>query len=314
MKMKTASKMFEIEPLGPYSLEESAGFIGAWHQAPAEGGGTEGHLHLAFHTDAGWKPVGVCLTQTQDGRVVGTVYGDADPAAVKKQIARILSLDVDGREWEAVGRRDPVVGQLQRRFDGFRPVNWSNAYEAAAWCLISTRISMRQGQGIKDRISRELGHEVDVHGHRLWVFPEPSRLVAMESFRGLFGRKVEYLNRLGSAALAGDLDSEALRAMPRDEALRKLQELAGIGEFGSQLVRLRALSAVDELPTREPRLAGAIRTAYGLTADPDIAKVEELAESWRPYRMWVCVCLRRTLMDGAGMMHSRASSGPMTRN
>jgi hypothetical protein len=32
------AKAFEIEPLGDYSLEESAGFIGAWHQAPAEGG------------------------------------------------------------------------------------------------------------------------------------------------------------------------------------------------------------------------------------------------------------------------------------
>jgi DNA-3-methyladenine glycosylase II len=112
---------------------------------------------------------------------------------------------------------------------------------------------------------------------------------------------------LGRAALAGELDTEALRAMPRDVALDKLQELAGIGEFGSQLIRLRALSAVDELPTREPRLFGAIRTQYGLDREPDLAEVERLAEKWRPYRMWVCVCLRRTLTDGAGMMHSRAS-------
>jgi DNA-3-methyladenine glycosylase II len=307
MKSKTASKTFEIEPLGEYSLEESAGFIDAWHQAPAEGGGSEGHLHLAFLTDGGWKPVGVCLTQSAGGTVRGTVYGDVEAEAARNQVARILSLDVDGRGWEAVARRDTVVAGLQRRFAGFRPVNWSNAYEAAAWCLISSRISMRQGQGIKDRMSRELGHEVDVHGHRLWVFPEPSRLVELEGFRGLFGRKVEYLNRLGQAALAGELNTEALRAMPRDEALGRLQELAGIGEFGSQLIRLRALSAVDELPTREPRLLGAIRTQYGLEREPDLAEVERLAEKWRPYRMWVCVCLRRTLTDGAGMMHSRAS-------
>jgi DNA-3-methyladenine glycosylase II len=308
MKSKTALKTFEIEPLGEYSLEESAGFIDAWHQAPAEGGGTEGHLHLAFHTDEGWTPVGVCLTQTAAGTVRCTVYGEIAAGAVHDQVARILSLDVDGREWEEVGRRDPVVARLQRRFAGFRPVNWSNAYEAAAWCLISSRITMRQGQGIKDRMSRELGHEVDVHGHRLWVFPEPSRLLELEAFRGLFGRKVEYLNRLGQAALAGDLDTEVLRAMPREQALGKLQELAGIGEFGSQLIRLRALSSVDELPTKEPRLFGAIRTQYGLDRDPDLAEVDELAKRWRPYRMWVCVSLRRTLTDGAGMMHSRAAS------
>jgi DNA-3-methyladenine glycosylase II len=307
MNTKTRAKTFEIQPLGDYSLEESANFIGAWHQAPSEGGALEGHLHLAFLTDGDWEPVGVCLTQDTAGTIHGTVYGDADTDSVERQVSRILSLDVDGRGWPAVGKRDPVVARLQRMFGGFRPVNWSNAYEAAAWCLISSRITMRQGQGIKDRMSRELGREIDVHGQALWVFPEPSRLIELKAFAGLFGRKVEYLNALGHAALAGDVDTEMLRAMSREESLAKLQELKGIGEFGSQLVRLRALSAVDELPTKEPRLFGAIRTEYCLAREPDLAKVEELAEGWRPYRMWVCVCLRRSLGGGAGMTHSRAS-------
>jgi DNA-3-methyladenine glycosylase II len=235
------------------------------------------------------------------------VYGDADADSARRQVARILSLDVDGRDWPEVGQRDPMVAGLQRMYPGFRPVNWSNAYEAAAWCLISSRISMRQGQGVKDRMSRELGHEVDVHGHRLWVFPDPTRLIELKTFPGLFGRKIEYLNALGSAALTGALDTDKLRALPRDESLRQLKELHGIGDFGSQLVRLRALSAVDELPAAEPRLAGAVRDAYRLSRDPDLEKLEELAESWRPYRMWVCVCLRRKAGGGAGMMHSRAT-------
>src|ERR1700730_15191452 len=307
MSTKTATKTFEIEPLGEYSLEESANFIGAWHQAPSEGGGLEGHLHLAFLTDGDWKPVGICLTQEAAGKIRGTVYGDAGTESVERHGKRILSLDVDGRGWPGVGKRDPVVARLQRMFGGFRPVNSAKAYEAVACCLISSRITMGQGQGIKDRMSRELGREIDVLGQSLWVFPAPSQLIGLESFAGLFSRKVEYLNALGHAALAGALDTETLRAMPREESLAKLQELKGIGEFGSQLVRLRALSAVDELPTQEPRLLGAICAEYGLARDPDLAKVEELAESWRPYRMWVCVCLRRTLTGGAGMTHSRAS-------
>jgi 3-methyladenine DNA glycosylase/8-oxoguanine DNA glycosylase len=308
MNTKTARRTFEIQPLGPYSLEESANFVGAWHHSPSEGGSARGHLHLAFLTDEGWKPVGVCLTQSDSGVVSGEIYGTASVVEVERQVARILSLDVDGSGWPEVGRRDVVVGRLQRRFPGFRPVNWSDAYEAAAWCVMSTRINMRQAQVIKDRMCRELGHEVDVHGHRLWAFPEPSRLIELESYQGLFGRKVEYLNRIGRAALVGELDTETLRALTRDESLERLQRLAGIGEFGSQLVRLRALSAVDELPTSERRLLGAIRTEYGLDAEPSPAELEALAEKWRPYRMWVAVCLRRTLMGGAGMMHSRASA------
>src|SRR5579864_4248435 len=307
MSSAARARTFELEPLGDYSLQESAGFIDAWHEAPSEGGKTEGHLHLAFHADGDWQVAGVCLTQSADGRVAGTVYGRADAGAVRGQIARILSLDIDGRAWPEVAARDAVVARLQRMFPGFRPVNWSNAYEATAWCLISSRISMRQGQGIKERMSRELGQSVDIHGHLLYCFPGPEELAGLTGFKGLFGRKVEYLNALGRAALAGELDTEKLRAMPREQALESLQRLPGIGEFGSQLVRLRALSAVDELPTREPRLLAAIREAYRLHHEPDIAELAELAERWRPYRMWVAVCLRRTLAGGAGMMHSRAT-------
>jgi DNA-3-methyladenine glycosylase II len=300
-------RTFELEPLGDYSLRESAGFIDAWHESPAEGDKTRGHLHLAFLTDGDWVPAGVCLTQDESLVVRGTVYGDAPVDAARVQTARILSLDVDGRQWPEVALRDAVVARLQRRFPGFRPVNWSNAYEAAAWCLISSRITMRQGQGIKDRMSRELGESIDIHGHRLFCFPGPSVVAHIKAFAGLFGRKVEYLNALARAALAGDVDTETLRHMPPDESLQALRRLSGIGEFGSQLVRLRALSAVDELPTAERRLLGAVRTEYGLTHDPDIAELQRIAEKWRPYRMWVAVCLRRTLAGGAGMMHSRAS-------
>ena len=298
---------FEIEPRGEFSLRASADFIGAWHEAPSDGAAGGGHLHLAFLTDFSWRPVGVCLTQSADSHIHGEVFGAVEPSLIRAKVARILSLDVDGSGWAEVGRRDPVVGRLQRQFGGFRPVNWSDAYEAAAWCLISTRIAMRQAQGVKDRLSREHGHEVDIHGHRMWAFPSPERLRDLESFRGLFGRKVEYLNRLGEAALAGELDTEKLRALPPDQCLAALKKLAGIGEWGAQLVRLRALSAVDELPTTERRLLAALREAYSLDREPDFTTLEGLAESWRPYRMWVCVCLRRMGGEGDSMMHSRAS-------
>ncbi len=226
---------------------------------------------------------------------------------VERQTARILSLDVDGRAWPEVGRRDPVVKRLQLMFPGFRPVNWSNAYEAAAWCIISTRIAMRQGQAIKARMSEELGDAVDIHGDRLWCFPAPARLASLRGFPGLFPRKVDYLNALGRAALAGELDTEALRSMTHDDAITALKRLPGIGDFGSELVRLRALSAVDDFPVHEPRLLSAITVAYGLDAEPSPSRLEHITRRWRPYRMWVAVCLRRTLAGGAGMAHSRAA-------
>src|SRR5205814_10131458 len=96
MSTGAASRTFDLEPLGDYSLRESAGFIDAWHEAPSDGDATAGHLHLAFLTDDAWAAAGVCLRQDAEGRISGDVYGDAPQEAVRAQTARILSLDVDG--------------------------------------------------------------------------------------------------------------------------------------------------------------------------------------------------------------------------
>src|SRR5437660_6358214 len=82
MSTGAASRTFDLEPLGDYSLRESAGFIDAWHEAPSEGDHVEGHLHLAFLSDGAWVPAGVCLTQDVAGRVTGTVYGTAPVESV----------------------------------------------------------------------------------------------------------------------------------------------------------------------------------------------------------------------------------------
>src|SRR6476646_2031970 len=182
MSSTPSTRTFELEPLGDYSLRASGEFIGGWHESPSDGSNPEGHLHLAFLTDRDWTPAAACLTQDPSGRVTGQAYGDAPVHAVERQVARVLSLDVDGRAWPAVGKHDPVVRRLQQMFPGFRPVNWASAYEAAAWSLISTRISMRQGERLKDRMSRELGSAVDIHGHRLYCFPTPDVMEQLQSY------------------------------------------------------------------------------------------------------------------------------------
>ena len=58
---------------------------------------------------------------------------------MRSQVERILSLDVDGSGFLAVGKRDPVVGELQRRYPGLRPVGFWSPYEAAAWTIIRPR-------------------------------------------------------------------------------------------------------------------------------------------------------------------------------
>ena len=66
------------------------------------------------------------LVSQRGDRVTAAVQGDADPEAVRVQLMRLLSLDVDGRAFPSVGERDSVVGELQRRYPGLRPAGFGS--------------------------------------------------------------------------------------------------------------------------------------------------------------------------------------------
>ncbi len=57
-------------------------------------------------------------------------------ARARDDVKRILCLDIDGRGFGAIASRDPVVGALQRRYPGLRPVLFYTPYVAAAWAII----------------------------------------------------------------------------------------------------------------------------------------------------------------------------------
>jgi DNA-3-methyladenine glycosylase II len=301
------AETIRLDPQGPYSLRESARFLEDFTPAAHEQAEDEGHLHLAFCVEGEWAPVGVCLRETASA-VTAEIWGAAQPQAVQAQVARILSLDVDGSRFAAVAERDPVVGRLQERHPGLRPVCFFSPYEAAAWALISHRVRMAQAANLKERIARELGHAVDIHGHERFAFPAPARLHELGPFRGLSARKLDNLRALAEAAQAGLLDAERLRSLDADEALAQLKQLPGIGDFSAQLILVRGAGEPDLLPANEPRLARAAALAYGLDSPPSQPELERLAAQWVPYRSWVSFLLRVFLEEETREIEGRPAT------
>ena len=303
---------FILPARGPFSLAASTRFLEGF--APAAFDERAGQpLELAFPVDGTWQTVGVRVREHGDG-VEGEIVSPAAPGqellgAVRDQLARILSLDVDGSGFPAVGERDPVVAGLQRRYPGLRPVGFWSPYEAAAWAIIGARIRIRQAAAIKARMARELGQAVSFGGRSLSAFPAPQRLASLDGFPGLAGRKPEWLRSLAVAALDGRLDAASLRAQPATEALAQLRELPGIGEFSAELVLLRGAGAPDVIPRHESRLARAVALAYDRPGPPSADEIARISDRWKPYRTWVTLLLRTYLEDETGEIAVRRPRG-----
>jgi DNA-3-methyladenine glycosylase II len=307
---------FTITPSGPFSLAEAATF-GFGQRA---GGGWDGVMRLAFCLDGYADQVGVEVRQDEAGPQdeAGTVRcvvhrpAGADLDRVRDQVARVLSLDHDGREFTRVGERDPVIGRLQAVAPGLRPPLFYSPYEAAAWCVLSARRPARQMMQARDRLSRAHGQVFDLAGEQLAALPTPGQLLAIDSFPGIPADRMPRLHGVARAALDGRLDAARLLDQGPERAMAGLQALDGIGPFYSSLIVIRGTGFTDVLPVGEPRALDLAGRLYQLGAPPSEAEFRKLAEPWKPLRTWAVVLIRAAgprLLGEAGTGQAGAPAG-----
>ncbi len=293
----TMSGPLELAVRGPFDLAASTRFLEGFAPAHRPDAAAEpGLLRLAFPADDGWAPVGAAVRQ-RDGVTTVELTGALGDhhEAVAAQVARILSLDVDGSGFADVGRNDPVVAELQARYPGLRPVQFHSPYEAACWAIIGQRVRITQAAAVKARLAEQLGVSVIVAGQSLTCFPGPQQL-RDRPIPGLPATKVERLRAVADAALEGRLAATRLRSVSIDEALAQLTQIPGIGPFSAQLVLARGAGHPDLFPTAERRLHEEMAHAYSLD-QPTIDQLTALADGWRPYRTWVGLLLRTRRED-----------------
>jgi DNA-3-methyladenine glycosylase II len=276
-----------LEPRGPFSLALAARFEFGPRAAEADAA----LVRLAFCVDGFREHAGVVVREDERGLSCElTAPATATPCAARWSGS--LSLDQDGEEWAKVGERDAVIGALQERYRGLRPVLFHSPYEAAAWSIISTRYARPLAARLRDRIAAELGREFELAGERVAAFPLPERLLELRPMAGLGEQKAERLRELAGAALEGRLDPERLRRLDPDEAIAEVRRLRGIGPFYAGLIVVRGAGVTDVLPLSEPRVLRAAAHWYGLEQPPSPDEFEKLAERWRPFRTWAAVLLR----------------------
>lgn len=283
MSSSTDVARFELRPTGPFDLANQNQYFGGWPEV-------DGALVMCFPLE-GWRTSAAVALRQQGDRVTGEVLGAGDDAQKAwEQALAAISLDFDGSGYAAVGRRDPVIGRLLEEYHHLRPALFHSPYESAAGFTIGHRIQINQARRIRRQMAESHGAAITVGRTSQHAFPSPQQLHAVTDFTGLSSIKIERLHVIAQAALDGWLDRQALRTMPVDDALEKLQTLPGVGPFFSQGILTRGAGLADSF-TDDDLTVRAVKTLCDLPESAGLPEVLERVETWRPYRMWCEVLL-----------------------
>jgi DNA-3-methyladenine glycosylase II len=302
---------FALTPRGPFDLANQQRYFGGWLAFDPD----PTALAMAFPVEGWTGSAAVVLRQAAPDAVTGDVHGVAGDVAERAwhQALAVLSLDVDGTGFPAVGARDPAVGRVGDEHAWIRPILFHSPYEAACNFVIGQRISMVQARAMRRRMADESGDRLVAGGTTLCAFPRPQQLLDLTEVRGLPPEKLVRLHGIARAALDGLLNRERIRALPAEAAVAELQELRGVGPFSAQGIVFRGAGVVDAV-TDDPVSKEAVRRLFSLDHVPDHGEVVSRAEPWRPFRMWSLVLLHVWLRSSGAVSgrhrHSKGHGAP----
>jgi DNA-3-methyladenine glycosylase II len=101
---------------------------------------------------------------------------------------------------------------------------------------------------------------------------------------GLSGAKIRALFALAKAIVDDGLDLTGLGVLDAEDAHKALVAVKGVGPWTADIFLLFCLGHPDAFPAGDLALQEAAKLALNLKRRPDVAKLERIAERWRPLR------------------------------
>ncbi|GGO09973.1 DNA-3-methyladenine glycosylase 2 family protein [Micromonospora parathelypteridis] len=260
----------------------------------------------------------VALTPA-DGHVAATLrltdLRDLAPAVARCR--RLLDLDADPAAIDATLAADPALAPAVAAEPGIRVPRAVDGFEMAVRAIIGQQVSVLSAQKTLTRLlttpttpttpTAQVDHEViadgvgvsrqQLHAHlgeegrgaglRGFLSAE-DLLVLPDSGFGMPAARRETLRGLARAVVDGSLDLAA--GVDREDAVRRLLALPGIGPWTANYLAMRAFGDPDVLLSTDL----AVRRGAAALGLPDTpTTLDKHAERWRPWRSYATIRLWR---------------------
>ncbi len=219
-----------------------------------------------------------------------------DRAAAVERCRRVLDLDAEPAAITDALAGAPVIGALVQRAPGLRVPGTVDGGELAVRAVLGQQISVPAARTAAGRLVTEHGEALAApRGALTSLFPSSTTLAALDPARlPMPQARAKALVGLCRALAEGELRLDP--AGDRDESLRRLLALPGIGPWTAGYVAMRALADPDVFL---PGDLGVRRALRSLGAPDDLRGASALAAAWAPWRSYATQHLWQAPTDGA---------------
>lgn len=217
--------------------------------------------------------------------VMCTLYLDnvADTQAAVQRCRRMLDLDADPETVETHFADDPILSTLIRKRPGLRSPGHPDGVELLTRAILGQQVSVKGARTLAARLVAAVGEPLAAQVEGVThTFPSAVAIAGCTpSDFAMPGARAKALIHACGQLAEGNIVIDA--GSDREEIVRQLESLPGIGPWTASYVALRALGDPDVFLPTDIGVRNALRL---LGAESSPRHSARLAESWRPWRSY----------------------------
>ena len=175
-------------------------------------------------------------------------------------------------------KKDPKFAKIIMQVGDYNVKITKNRYQSLVEAIISQQLSGYAANSIIKKFRKLYKSK----------FPKPRDVIKTSDSKlrttGLSKMKIVYIKELSKKIESKELNMRKISTQSDEQVIEVLTDVKGIGRWTAEMFLIFSLGRLDILPVGDLGLKKGIQSMYSLKELPEKEQIEQLAESWKPYR------------------------------
>ena len=175
-------------------------------------------------------------------------------------------------------KKDPKFAKIIIQVGDYNVKITKNRYQSLVEAIISQQLSGSAANSIIKKFRKLYKSK----------FPKPRDVIKTSDSKlrttGLSKMKIVYIKELSKKIESKELNMRKISTQSDEQVIEVLTGVKGIGRWTAEMFLIFSLGRLDILPVGDLGLKKGIQSMYALKELPEKEQIEQLAESWKPYR------------------------------
>ncbi|MGI0064026.1 MAG: DNA-3-methyladenine glycosylase family protein [Nitrosopumilaceae archaeon] len=175
-------------------------------------------------------------------------------------------------------KKDPKFAKIIMQVGDYNVKITKNRYQSLVEAIISQQLSGSAANSIIKKFRKLYKSK----------FPKPRDVIKTSDSKlrttGLSKMKIVYIKELSKKIESKELNMRKISTQSDEQVIEVLTDVKGIGRWTAEMFLIFSLGRLDILPVGDLGLKKGIQSMYSLKDLPEKEQIEQLTESWKPYR------------------------------